>query len=90
MAINSGCTPQCGIRANAEDTLRREGHYNCPQDLTCRGDGRCGEQACSCDPDRIGTSWVIGTHADMPWQEVMLERDGLSYLPSGIPMCDRR
>ena len=32
MAITGDCTPLCGIRANAEDTVRREGHCGCPQD----------------------------------------------------------
>jgi hypothetical protein len=37
MALTSNCGPHCGIRANAEDTLAREGHCDCAR--PCHPDG---------------------------------------------------
>ena len=84
MPINSACTPMCGIRANAEDTIRREAHYRCPQDITCRGDGRCGEPACTCPADGPGTSRVTS-----PGSEAIAPRGLDGKLLHGTPMCAR-
>jgi hypothetical protein len=37
VAITTTCGPHCGIRANAEDTLAREGH--CPCGDPCHAEG---------------------------------------------------
>lgn len=37
MAITTACGAHCGIRANAEDTLAREGHCSCGE--PCHADG---------------------------------------------------
>jgi hypothetical protein len=75
MPLTSTCGPHCGIRANAEDTLAREGHCSCGD--PCHPDG-----SPPAPPDRV----IRQNGADV----TMAQPTGLDgQLLRGTPMCAR-
>ena len=73
MALTSTCGAHCGIRANAEDTLAREGHCKCGD--PCHPDG-----SPPAPPDRVIRQCGAAVTASQP-----LDLDGRPL--TGTPMC---